>query len=133
MDRRSFIKTSAITLAAGSAGTLPFAAAAADEILVGSIIDMSGGLDIYGKPMTDCMTLAVEEWNAQGGLLGKKLRLLNYDPQSSMQLYTQFAQQAALKDKVAVVHGGITSASREVMRPVLDRYRTLIQRLGLRK
>jgi branched-chain amino acid transport system substrate-binding protein len=125
MDRRSFIKTSAITLAAGTTGTLPFAAAAADEILVGSIIDMSGGLDIYGKPMTDCMTLAVEEWNAQGGLLGKKLRLLNYDPQSSMQLYTQFAQQAALKDKVAVVHGGITSASREVMRPVLDRYRTL--------
>ena len=37
-----------------------------------------------------------------------------------MQLYTQFAQQAALKDKVAVVHGGITSASREVIRPVLD-------------
>lgn len=125
MDRRSFIKSSAVTLAAGAAGTLPFAAVAADEILVGSIIDMSGGLDIYGKPMTDCMTLAVEEWNAQGGLLGKKLKLLNYDPQSSMQLYTQFAQQAALKDKVAVVHGGITSASREVMRPVLDRYRTL--------
>src|SRR5260370_1664292 len=42
-----------------------------------------------------------------------------------MQLYTQFAQQAALKDKVAVVHGGITSASREVIRPVLDRFQTL--------
>jgi urea transport system substrate-binding protein len=42
-----------------------------------------------------------------------------------MQLYTQFAQQAALKDKVAVVHGGITSASREVIRPVLDRFKTL--------
>ena len=42
-----------------------------------------------------------------------------------MQLYTQFAQQAALKDKVAVVHGGITSASREVIRPVLDKFKTL--------
>jgi branched-chain amino acid transport system substrate-binding protein len=42
-----------------------------------------------------------------------------------MQQYTQFAQQAALKDKVAVVHGGITSASREVIRPVLKRLNTL--------
>jgi urea transport system substrate-binding protein len=126
MDRRSFIKTSALSLATTAAYGLPLAASAADdEILVGGITDLSGGLDIYGKPMADCLTLAVEEWNAQGGLLGKKLKLLTYDPQSSMQLYTQFAQQAALKDKVAVVHGGITSASREVMRPVLDRYRTL--------
>jgi ABC-type branched-subunit amino acid transport system substrate-binding protein len=34
-------------------------------------------------------------------------------------------QQAALKDKVSVVHGGITSASREVIRPVLDRFKML--------
>src|SRR5258708_11326427 len=125
MDRRSFIKTSALSLAAGAAGGFPLAASADDEVLVGGITDLSGGLDIYGKPMADCLTLAVEEWNAQGGLLGKKIKLLNYDPQSSMQLYTQFSQQAALKDKVAVVQGGITSASREVMRPVLDRFKTL--------
>jgi branched-chain amino acid transport system substrate-binding protein len=30
---------------------------------------ISGGLDIYGKPMVDAMTLAVEEANAAGGLL----------------------------------------------------------------
>ncbi|CAG9214371.1 Urea ABC transporter, urea binding protein [Paraburkholderia caribensis] len=125
MDRRAFLKSSAASVAAGMAGSFPFIAEAADEILVGGITDLSGGLDIYGKPMADCLTIAVEEWNAQGGLLGKQIKLLNYDPQSSMQLYTQFAQQSALKDKVAVVHGGITSASREVMRPVLDRYRTL--------
>ena len=113
MDRRSFIKTSALSLAAGAACGIPFAASAEDEIVVGGITDLSGGLDIYGKPMADCLTLAVEEWNAQGGLLGKKIKLLTYDPQSNMQLYTQFSQQAALKDKVAVVHGGITSASRD--------------------
>lgn len=94
-------------------------------MLIGSIHDLSGGLDIYGKPMADCLTLAVEEQNAAGGLLGKKLKLMSYDPQSNMQMYAQFAQQAALKDKVAVLHGGITSASREVIRPVLDRYRTV--------
>jgi urea transport system substrate-binding protein len=68
MDRRSFIKTSALSLATTAAYGLPLAASAADdEILVGGITDLSGGLDIYGKPMADCLTLAVEEWNAQGG------------------------------------------------------------------
>ena len=98
---------------------------AEDPINVASIHDLSGGLDIYGKPMVDALTLAVEEANAAGGLLGRQIKLINYDTQSNMQLYTQFAQQAALKDKVAVVHGGITSASREVIRPVLDKFKTL--------
>jgi len=126
MDRRQFLKSSAATSMVGSTGALlPLAALAADEIGIGSIHDLSGGLDIYGKPMLDALTLAIEEQNAAGGLLGKKCKLVSYDPQSNMQMYAQFAQQAALKDKVAVVHGGITSASREVIRPVLNKYKSL--------
>lgn len=125
MDRRTFIRASGLTLAGVAGHALPATAFAADELVVGGIHDLSGGLDILGKPMADALTLAIEEQNAAGGLLGKHLRLASYDPQSNMQLYAQFAQQAALKDKVAVVHGGITSASREVIRPVLDRNRTL--------
>jgi urea transport system substrate-binding protein len=125
MDRRSLLKASGAALAGTAAPLFPLSAMAADEVLIGSIHDLSGGLDIYGKPMGDAMTLAVEELNAAGGLLGKKLKLATYDPQSNMQLYTQFAQQASLKDKAAVVMGGITSASREVIRPVLDRNKTL--------
>jgi urea transport system substrate-binding protein len=126
VDRRKFLHGAAATaaLAAGSSG-FGASAWAAEPIKVASIHDLSGGLDIYGKPMVDALTLAIEEANATGGLLGRNLELLSYDPQSNMQLYTQFATQAALKDKVAVVHGGITSASREVIRPVLDRFKTL--------
>jgi len=122
INRRKFLQSSAAIAAAGAFSSPAFAE---DAINVASIHDLSGGLDIYGKPMVDAMTLAVEEANAAGGLLGRQLKLINYDTQSNMQLYTQFAQQAALKDKVAVVHGGITSASREVIRPVLDRFKTL--------
>ncbi|MBW8830497.1 MAG: transporter substrate-binding protein [Burkholderiales bacterium] len=124
MNRRSFIKASS-ALAGTAVPMFPLSALAADETVVSSIHDLSGGLDIYGKPMADCMTLAIEEQNAAGGLLGKRLKLATYDPQSNMQLYAQFAQQAALKDKAAVVMGGITSASREAIRPVLDRNKTL--------
>src|SRR6202020_3583563 len=122
IDRRQFLGAAA-ALAGASAIVTP--SLAADPIKVGSLHDLSGGLDIYGKPMVDALTFAIEDANAAGGLLGRQLQLINYDTQSSMQLYTQFAQQAALKDKVAVVHGGITSASREVIRPGLDKFKTL--------
>jgi urea transport system substrate-binding protein len=122
INRRSFLQSTAAAAAAGMFGPNAWAE---DPINVASIHDLSGGLDIYGKPMVDALTLAVEEANAAGGLLGRQIKLISYDTQSNMQLYTQFAQQAALKDKVAVVQGGITSASREVIRPVLDRFKTL--------
>ena len=54
-------------------------ARAEDPIGVASIHDLSGGLDIYGKPMVDALTLAVEEANAAGGLLGRQIKLINYD------------------------------------------------------
>ena len=124
--RRKLLQTSAATAAAFSASAvLSSRGHAADPIKVASIHDLSGGLDIYGKPMVDALALAVEETNAAGGLIGRQIKLVSYDPQSNMQLYTQYAQDAALKEKVAVVHGGITSASREVIRPVLDRFKTL--------
>ena len=101
------------------------AALGADPIKVVGIHDASGGLDIYGKPMIACLDFAVDECNAAGGLLGRQVALTNYDPQSNIQLYTQFATEAATKDRAAVVHGGITSASREAIRPILHRYQTL--------
>ena len=123
MHRRNFLAAALVGLAAPL--VMQHAALGADPIKVVGIHDASGGLDIYGKPMIACLDFAVEEINAAGGLLGRPLELINYDPQSNIQLYTQFATQAATKDKAAVVHGGITSASREAIRPVLKRYNTL--------
>jgi branched-chain amino acid transport system substrate-binding protein len=122
MQRRTLIAA-----AGGLVAPLVFrhAALGADPIKVVSIHDASGGLDIYGKPMIACIDFAAEEINAAGGLLGRPVQVINYDPQSNIQLYTQFATQAATRDKAAVVHAGITSASREAIRPVLRRYNTL--------
>jgi len=115
--------------AAGGALAAPFlmrtAALGADPIKVVGIHDVSGGLDIYGQPMVACLQFAADEANEAGGLLGRPIELINYDPQSNIQLYTQFATQAATRDRAAVVHAGITSASREAIRPILKRYNTL--------
>ena len=120
--RRLLAATSAAAL---SVPALLSSARATDTIRFVSILDQSGGLDIYGKPMVDTTRMAVDEINAAGGLLGREVELTVYDPQSSIQFYTQYATQAAAGDGADVVHAGITSASREAIRPTLARYQTL--------
>src|ERR1700722_20991858 len=123
INRRKFLQSAAAVSIGASA--LATRALAEDPIGVASLHDLSGGLDIYGKPMVDALTSAVEEANAAGGLLGRQIKLINYDTQSSMQLYTQFAQQAALKDKGAVVHGEPTTAWPKTYKPGRARFNTI--------
>lgn len=122
ISRRKFLAgTAGIALAAPAL----MARAQDATIKIASILDLSGGLDIYGAPMDVMTKLAVSDINAAGGLNGRQVELITYDAQSNIQLYTQFATQAAAGDRVAVVHGGITSASREAIRPTLARFETL--------
>ena len=125
--RRDFMRTAAAGAgAAAFSSVFPAISADADDaILVGGLHDLSGFIDFAGIPMNQIMLMAIEEINAQGGLLGREVKGVVYDPQSNMSLYSQYATQLALKDKVAVVMGGITSASRETIRPIFHRFKTL--------
>jgi urea transport system substrate-binding protein len=118
-SRRVFI---ASTSGAAAGIALPFHAfGQGAAIKLGSVLDNSGNLDAYGKPMVLATTMAAEEINAAGGLLGRKIQVVQYDTQSDIALYTKYAQQLARDDKVDVVHGGITSASREAIRQTFRR------------
>src|ERR1700722_9584313 len=126
LSRRSALKLGA-AFSAGALAT-PFIlrnGLAAAAIKLGSLLDGSGPIGVSGSRMIQTTEYAVGLLNAAGGLLGRQIQLINYDTQSSMQLYSQYAQQLVLKDRVDVVQGGITSASREAIRPTLDRYKTL--------
>ena len=128
LSRRRFLRTSlaaSASMLAAPAIVTRYAYGSEDPILVGSLHDQSGPLAATGVPMVDSLELAIKELNAAGGLIGRPLKLVHYDTQSNIQLYSQYAQQLALKDKVAVVQGGITSASREAIRPTFDRFRVL--------
>ncbi len=124
ISRRALLK-SGVAATVFAPALVRHAAAAGDPIVIASMYDLSGGLEAAGKPMFDVLNFAVSEINEAGGLLGREIKVVSFDTQTNMQLYAQYAQEAALKHKVAVVHGGITSASREVIRPVLDKYKTL--------
>lgn len=122
INRRHFLGGSA---ALTGVGMLGFPAGAAEAIKLGSILDTSGIFDAYGKPMDMAMRLAVDDINNTGGLLGRPIEVVAYDTQSDMALYSQYAQQLTREDRVDVVHGGILSASREAIRQILRKSRTL--------
>lgn len=99
--------------------------ASSGPIVVGSILDATGPLNVLGKPNIDATNLAIKDINAKGGLLGRQLKLVSYDSQSDNAKYTQYANKLTLEHKVSVLMGGITSASREAIRPIVDRSKTL--------
>lgn len=130
MKTKTVSRRNALKLGAGAAGVLamPFYARnalAETPIKLGSLLDSTGTIGLEGSRMTQTTQYAVDVLNKPGGLLGRPIQLISYDTQSSMQLYSQYAQQLVLQDKVDVVQGGITSASREAIRPTLDRFKTL--------
>jgi len=96
-----------------------------DPIKVGAIYDLSGPLGIVGKPKVDATKLAIKDINDNGGVLGRKLELVFYDAQSDNAKYTQYATRLTGQDRVAAIAAGITSASREAIRPIIDRTKTV--------
>ncbi|WP_419922035.1 ABC transporter substrate-binding protein [Candidatus Poriferisodalis sp.] len=90
-----------------------------EPIRVGSLLDETGPLNIYGTPMADATRLAIADINAKGGVLGRQLELVALDSKSDQNEYITGADQLVAQD-LAVVHAGITSASREAIRPIFD-------------
>lgn len=99
--------------------------AQAETVPVGSLLDKTGVITNYGRPNIAATEYFVNEVNANGGLLGRRLQLIQYDTQSDTAKYPEYAKKLILEYRVAVIHGGITSASREAVRPVIDEFKQL--------
>ena len=97
---------------------------AADPIKVGLMEDISGDLAFMGLPKLHGSQLAVEEINKAGGILGRPIELIHLDPQGDNARYQEFTRRLLNRDKVDVLIGGITSASREAVRPIVNRTQT---------
>jgi branched-chain amino acid transport system substrate-binding protein len=89
-----------------------------NEILIGSIQDLSGPLAGYGKQLRNGMQLRIEELNEQGSIHGRKLRLAieddGYDPKKSVLA----AQKLVNQDKVFIMAGHIGTAQNLAAMPV---------------
>ena len=89
------------------------------ETKIGAIFDLTGGLNIYGIQQMNALQLAVEDINAKGGVLGEQIEVISYDAQSEQSKYTQYANTAILRDKIDALFAGLTSSSREAIRPIV--------------
>jgi branched-chain amino acid transport system substrate-binding protein len=106
------------------AAALGAAQAAEPPLKIGLLEDVSGDLAFMGMPKLHGSQLAVEEINKKGGILGRQIELIHLDPQGDNARYQEFARRLLGRDKVDVLIGGITSASREAIRPIINRTST---------
>lgn len=90
------------------------------SVKVGAINSLSGGLAVSESVIHDAIVMAVEQINAEGGVLGKQLDLLSEDGASEPTTFAEKAQKLVNSDCVAAVFGGYTSASRKAMLPVFE-------------
>ena len=103
------------------------AAAQSDDVIrVGILHSLSGTMAISETSVKDAELLAIEEINASGGVLGKRLVPIIEDGASDWPTFAEKAQKLLQQDRVAVVFGGWTSASRKAMLPVFERLNGLL-------
>src|SRR5213080_2907097 len=101
-------------------------AAEKEPIKIGVLHSLSGTMAISEVSLRDVVLMAVEEINAKGGLLGRKIQPVVVDPASNWDLFAEKAKQLLLQDKVAVVFGCWTSVSRKSVLPVFEKNNGLL-------
>jgi branched-chain amino acid transport system substrate-binding protein len=116
MKLKTTLAIAALTLCSGIASAQQ--GISKNEILIGTIQDLSGPLAGYGKQARNGMTMAIEEINELGGIHGRKIKLLvedsGYDPKKAILA----AQKLVNQDKIFMMVGHIGTAQNEAAMPV---------------
>src|SRR5215468_3027217 len=112
-------------LAAGTmlATAATWASAMAQEpIKIGHVAALSGGSAQSGEAITRGLTIAIDEINAKGGLLGgRKLELVQRDDEATPPKGLTAARELISREKVAIIFGGIDSPVGLAMAPILNK------------
>ena len=101
-----FVRNLAFTSVALAVATLTFAA---DNIKIGLQGPLTGGSSPMGVSMRDGAKLAVTEINAKGGILGRKIEMIERDDEAKNERGVQIAQELINKEKVVATLGYINS------------------------
>lgn len=90
--------------------------ASGDTVKVGLLHSLSGTMAISETSVRDAEKLAIQEINDQGGVLGKKIEIVEEDGASDPQIFSEKAKKLLMNDKVATIFGCWTSASRKAVK-----------------
>src|SRR5262249_56708283 len=86
---------------------------AADPVKVGILHSLSGTMAISEAPIKEVVLMAIDEINASGGVLGRKVEPLIEDPASNLDLFAEKANKLLQDDKVATAFTCCTSVIRK--------------------
>ncbi|MRX09580.1 urea ABC transporter substrate-binding protein [Pseudoduganella sp. FT25W] len=125
-NRRHFIGTLSRIAAATALLAAGTQAYAADTIKIGILHSLSGTMAISETSLKDVALMTIDEINAKGGVMGKKLEAVVVDPASNWPLFAEKARGLIAQDKVSVVFGCWTSVSRKSVLPVFKELNSLL-------
>jgi branched-chain amino acid transport system substrate-binding protein len=118
LSRRRLV---ALVAALGLSGT----AWAAEPIKIGLVTALSGQSALAGESITRGLTIAIDEVNAKGGLLGgRKLELVRRDDEGNPAKGVLAARELIFKEKVAVLFGGLDTPVSLAIVPIANAEKT---------
>jgi len=118
MNKRFLIK---MAVAAMTALTFGASAQSTEPIKIGSVLSVTGPAAFLGDPELKTLRLYVERINAQGGVLGRKLELIQYDDGGDANKANNLTKRLLESDKVDLIIGGTTTGATMAMVPLVDK------------
>jgi len=96
------------------------------EVVVGQLHSSSGTMAISETGSIQAEQLAIDQINAMGGILGRKIRVIKEDGASDWPTFAEKSKKLLVNDHVAAVFGCWTSASRKAVLPIFEKENGLL-------
>ena len=96
------------------------------EVTVGQLHSSTGTMAISETGSIQAEQLAIDQINAMGGILGRKIKVIKEDGASDWPTFAEKSKKLLINDKVAAVFGCWTSASRKAVLPVFEKENGLL-------
>lgn len=104
-----------LALAWGAAPAL-----AQEPIRIGSFLAVTGPASFLGDPELKTLEMVVEQINAEGGVLGRKLQLVHYDSAGDAEKARTFTKRLIEQDRVDVIIGGSSTGETMAAVPLVE-------------
>jgi branched-chain amino acid transport system substrate-binding protein len=97
-----------------------------DPIRIGILFSETGVTSTIGLSQLQGALLGIDEVNEAGGIDGRELVAVRYDPQSTPSRYAELAERLIVDDGVNVIFGCYMSSSRKAVIPVIEKWNKLL-------
>jgi urea transport system substrate-binding protein len=95
-------------------------------IRIGVLHSLSGTMAISERSLVDAATMAVEEINAAGGVMGRPIEIVIADGQSDPVVFAAEAERLITQEQVVALFGTWTSVSRKAVKDVVEKFDHLL-------